>query len=337
MSASEPSPRDTARAEIREFLTTRRARITPEQAGLPTYGGDRRRVPGLRREETALLVGVSPQYYIRLERGDATGVSDSVIDGIAHALWLDDAERAHLLDLFRTAGAPSRARRRRAPASGRVRPTIQRLVDAMPTVPAVVLSGRLDVLSTNHLGRALFHPLYDTDGPVNNARVVFLDPRATTLFREWDVVANDTVALLRAEAGRDPYDRQLSALVGELSTRSDDFRVRWAAHDVRIHSTGVKKLHHPVVGDLDLPFESLPVEAGATTSLVTYLAEPGSPSHDALVMLASWAATGAGPHLTVRPTPTAKAAPPRTSAWGGPDPSSGLIEDALGDITGHSR
>ena len=319
MSASEPSPRDTARAEIREFLTTRRARITPEQAGLPTYGGDRRRVPGLRREETALLVGVSPQYYIRLERGDATGVSDSVIDGIAHALWLDDAERAHLLDLFRTAGAPSRARKRRAPASGRVRPTIQRLVDAMPTVPAVVLSGRLDVLSTNHLGRALFHPLYDTDGPVNNARVVFLDPRATTLFREWDVVANDTVALLRAEAGRDPYDRQLSALVGELSTRSDDFRVRWAAHDVRIHSTGVKKLHHPVVGDLDLPFESLPVEAGATTSLVTYLAEPGSPSHDALVMLASWAATGAGPHLTVRPTPTAKAAPPRTSAWGGPD------------------
>ncbi len=164
----------------------------------------------------------------------------------------------------------------------------------MPTVPAVVLSGRLDVLATNQLGRALFHPFYDTTEPVNNARLVFLDPRATALFREWEVVANDTVALLRAEAGRDPYDRKLSDLVGELSTRSDDFRGRWAAHDVRIHSTGVKKLHHPVVGDLDLPFESLPLEAGATTNLVTYLAEPGSPSHDALVMLASWAATGAG-------------------------------------------
>jgi hypothetical protein len=295
MSAPDPSPRDVARAEIREFLSTRRARITPEQAGLPSYGGDRRRVPGLRREETALLVGVSPQYYIRLERGDATGVSDSVIDGITHALRLDGAERAHLLDLFRIAGAPSRAKKRRTPATDRVRPTIQRLVDAMPTVPAVVLSGRLDVLATNHLGRALFHAFYDTDEPVNNARLVFLDPRATTLFREWDVVANDTVALLRAEAGRDPYDRKLSDLVGELSTRSDDFRVRWAAHDVRIHSTGVKRLHHRIVGDLDLPFESLPLEVGSTTSLVTYLAEPDSSSHDALVMLASWAATGAGP------------------------------------------
>jgi transcriptional regulator with XRE-family HTH domain len=299
MTASEPSPRDAVRAEIREFLSTRRARITPEQAGLPSYGGDRRRVPGLRREETALLVGVSPQYYIRLERGDAAGVSESVIEGIAHALRLDDAERAHLLDLLRTASAPSRARRRRrAPAADPVRPTIQRLLDAMPTVPAVVLNGRLDVLAHNRLGRALFSPLYDSGEPVNNARLVFLDPRAVSLFREWERVANDTVALLRAEAGRDPYDRQLSDLVGELSTRSEDFRVRWAAHDVRIHSTGVKRLHHPVVGDLDLPFESLPLEAGSSTSLVTYLAEPGTPSEDALVLLASWAASSGRPPLT---------------------------------------
>ena len=226
-SMTEPTPRDTVRAEIREFLSTRRARITPEQAGLPTYGNDRRRVPGLRREETALLIGVSPQYYIRLERGDAIGVSDSVIDGIAHALRLDEAERA--LDLLRTAGAPSRSRRRRPAATRRIRPTIQQLLDAMPAVPAVVLHGRLDVLASNALGRALFPWLGAAGDPVNNARIVFLDPPSKSFFREWDKVANDTVALLRAEAGRDPYDKELSSLVGELSTRSEDFRVRWAA------------------------------------------------------------------------------------------------------------
>jgi transcriptional regulator with XRE-family HTH domain len=291
MTSAEPSPRDTVRAEIREFLSTRRARITPEQAGLPTYGDDRRRVPGLRREETALLVGVSPQYYIRLERGDATGVSDSVIDGIAHALKLDEAERAHLLDLLRTAGAPSRSRQPRSrTATRRIRPTIQRLVDAMPGVPAIVLSGRLDVLASNALGRAVFPSAGATGEQPNNARLVFLDPRSRSFFREWDVVANDTVALLRAAAGRDPYDKELSGLIGELSTRSEDFRVRWAAHDVRIHNTGVKKLHHPVVGDLDLPFESLPIETGSTISLVTYLPEPGSPTQDALALLASWTA-----------------------------------------------
>lgn len=198
MTSSEPSPRDAVRAEIREFLTTRRAQITPEQAGLPAYGSDRRRVPGLRREETALLVGVSPQYYIRLERGDAVGVSESVLDGITHALKLDEAERAHLLDLLRTAGAPSRARRRRTPATQRIRPTIQRLVDAMPGVPTVVLNGRLDMLASNTLGRALFSPLYGTGHRLNSARFVFLDPQATSFFREWDKVANDTVGLLRA-------------------------------------------------------------------------------------------------------------------------------------------
>lgn len=295
MSTEEPgpqTPREAVRAEIREFLSTRRARISPQEAGLPTYGDDRRRVPGLRREETALLVGVSPQYYVRLERGDATGVSESVIDGIAQALRLDTAERAHLLDLLRTAGAPTRSRTR-ATATTKVRPTIGRLLDAMPTVPAVVLNARLDVLGHNALGRALFSPWYLDGTPVNNARMVFLDPRSETFFREWDVVANDTVALLRAEAGRHPHDKVLSNLVGELSTRSDDFRVRWAAHDVRLHTTGVKKIQHPVVGELDLPFESLPLEAGSTTTVVTYLPEPGSASHDALAVLASWQAEAA--------------------------------------------
>jgi hypothetical protein len=170
----------------------------------------------------------------------------------------------------------------------------------MPGVPPVVLNGRLDVLASNALGRALFSPLYTT-GDENNARFVFLDPQATFSFREWDKVANDAVALLRAEAGRDPYDRELSDLVGELSTRSEDFRVRWAAHDVRIHSTGVKKLRHPVVGDLDLPFESLPIETGSSISLVTYLPEPGSPSHDVLALLPSWEVSCAADPRSIAP------------------------------------
>lgn len=287
-----PGDRADVRAEIREFLSTRRARITPAEAGLPAYGGDRRRVPGLRREETALLVGVSPQYYVRLERGDATGVSESVIDGIATALRLDAAERAHLLDLLRTAGTPRRRRpSRRQPQEQGVRPTVQRLIDAMTGVPAVVLNGRLDVLAANPLGQALFAPVHADGGePPNNARYVFLGPGAREFFREWSRVADDTVALLRAEAGRDPYDRALSDLVGELSTRSEDFRQRWAAHDVRIHETGVKRLRHPVVGDLDLPYESLPLGLGSTASMVTYVPEAGSAAYDALVLLASWSA-----------------------------------------------
>jgi transcriptional regulator with XRE-family HTH domain len=283
--------RGDVRTGIREFLSTRRARISPEQAGLPIYGGARRRVSGLRREEVALLAGISTEYYTRLERGNATGMSESVIDGIAHALQLDEAERMHLLDLLRSAGTTRRPPRRR-PAPQRVRPSVRRVVDSMSGTPAFVLNGRLDVLAGNTLGHALFAPLFtDPVRPANTARFVFLDPRATDFFRAWDTVANDTVATLRAEVGRDPYDRQLSDLIGELSTRSNEFRIRWAAHNVRIHATGIKLLHHPVVGDLDLPFESFSLAADARQSLVTYTAEPGSPSQDALDLLASWAAT----------------------------------------------
>lgn len=282
--------RGDVRAQIREFLSTRRARITPEQAGLPVYGGDRRRVPGLRRSEVASLAGISPEYMTKLERGNATGVSDSVIDGLAHALQLDEAERAHLLDLLRTAGSTRPPRRR--PARQRVRPTVQRILDSMTLTPAFVLNGRLDILAANDLGVALYSPIYaDPARPANNARFVFLDPNATEFFRDWDKAANDTVALLRAEAGRDPYDRDLSDLIGQLSTRSDEFRHRWAAHNVRIHTSGVKLLHHPVVGDLDLPFESFPLPADPGQSLLTYTAEPGSTTQDALNLLASWAAT----------------------------------------------
>ena len=278
------------RAEIREFLGTRRARVTPEQAGLPSYGGDRRRVSGLRREEVALLAGISSEYYTRLERGNATGVSDSVIDGIAQALKLDEAERLHLLDLLRGAG-PARPPRRR-PAQQRVRPAVRRVLDSMTGTPAFVMSGRLDVLAANLLGRALLSPVYaDPMRPPNNARFVFLDPHATEFFRDWDEVANDTVAMLRAEAGRDAYDRRLTDMIGELSTRSEEFRRRWAAHNVRIHTTGAKRLHHPVVGGLDLPFETFPLGSDPSQFLLTYTAEPASRSQDALNLLASWAAT----------------------------------------------
>ena len=281
--------RGDVRAEIQTFLTTRRARISPEQAGLPACGGERRRVPGLRRDEVALLAGISIQYYTKLERGNAVGVSDSVIDGIARALQLDEAERTHLVDLIRAAGT-TRAPRRTAPQG--VRATVQRVLDSMIGTPALVLNVRLDIVTANELGYALFSPVYaDPVRPANNARFVFLDPHATEFFRDWDKAANDTVALLRAEAGRNDYDRRLSDLIGELSTRSDDFRRRWAAHDVQIHTTGIKLIHHPVVGDLDLPYESFPLSHHLTQSLLTYTAEPGSPSQDALTLLASWAAS----------------------------------------------
>src|SRR5438093_1943592 len=216
--------------EIRDFLPSRRARITPEQAGLRSYGS--RRVPGLRREEVAVLAGVSVPYYTRLERGDVSGVSQSVLEALARALELDDAERAHLVDLARAAqpaGAPPRRRR----SKQRVRPEVQWTLDAITGAAAYVGNARLDILAANELGRALFSELYDAPArPVNNARFVFLDPRAETFYSDWARAASDTVAILRWAAGRAPHDRDLSHLVGELATQSDDFRTRWAAHDV---------------------------------------------------------------------------------------------------------
>jgi len=236
-----------------------------------------------------VLAGVSVEYYSRLERGDAAGASAGILEAIAGALQLDEAERRHLLDLVRTSGA-TRAPRRRTPVQ-RVRPTVQHVLDAITGAPAVVHDGRLDQLGGNPLGKALFSPLFATgDEHPNSARYTFLDPRAPEFLRDWDKAADDTVALLRAEAGRDPYDRSLSDLIGELSTRSEEFRTRWASHDVRIHATGTKRLHHPVVGDLDLSYESFPM-SDQGQSLLVYVAEPGSPSHDALTLLASYAAT----------------------------------------------
>lgn len=281
-----------ARADIREFLTTRRAKITPEQAGLPAYG-TRRRVAGLRREEVALLAGISVEYYTRLERGTTTGASEEVLEGIARALQLDEAERAHLFDLVRASSATPLARRR--PAQERVRPAILQILDSMIGVPAYLRNGRLDILAANPLGSALYAPvLADPTGTPNMARFIFLDPSAPEFFQNWEGIANDAVAILRAAAGHDPYDRRLSDLIGELSTRSDEFRVRWAAHNVKFHRTGAKDFHHPVVGDLTLAFEALELPGDSGQRILVYTAEPGSPSAEALNLLASWSATSPG-------------------------------------------
>ncbi|HEX9089313.1 MAG TPA: helix-turn-helix transcriptional regulator [Arthrobacter sp.] len=280
------------RKEVREFLGSRRARVSPEDAGLPAYGGNRR-VPGLRREEVALLAGVSVDYYIRLERGNIAGASESVLDAVARALQLDEPEHTHLIDLARAAG-PAPQRRSR-PVQQQVRPTVQRILDAMSDVPAYVRNGRRDILGANRLGRALYSELYaDPVRPVNVARFVFLSPRARGFFLDWDRAAADLVANLRIEAGRSPYDRSLTDLIGELSVRSEEFRAQWAAQNVRFHQTGVKDIHHPVVGDLRLSFEAMDLPADPGLSLIVYSAEPGSAAQDALHLLASWTATPAG-------------------------------------------
>jgi transcriptional regulator with XRE-family HTH domain len=279
-----------SRSELREFLTSRRARITPAQAGLRTYGNGPRRVPGLRREEVALLAGVSVDYYTRLERGNAAGVSESVLDARGRALHLDDAEQAYLFDLARAQHTTARTRRRRAPQ--RIRPGVQRLLDAITNAPAYVRNGRMDILAANQLGYALYSELFiNPRRPVNSARFCFLDPRATTFFVDWEKVADDAVAVLRSEAGRDPYDRELSDLVGELSTQSDEFRVRWAKHDVRYHDTGIKRIQHPVVGRLELAYEVLKITADSELTMFAYTPEPGSKSEETLSLLASWTAT----------------------------------------------
>jgi transcriptional regulator with XRE-family HTH domain len=280
---------DNNRTEVREFLATRRAKITPDQAGVPLYG-QRRRVPGLRREEVAQLAGVSTDYYTRLEKGNLSGASDSVLDAIGRALQLDDAECAHLFDLARAARGRALEPRRRPQAQ--VRPSIQRILDSMTTTPAFVRNGRLDVLATNALGRALYAPVFDdSTPPVNLARFAFLDPRAVDFYPGWEEAASSAVALLRTEAGRDPYDRTLTDLVGELATRSDAFRVRWARHDVRLHRLGVKRFHHPIVGDLSLTFDAMELPADPGLTLTAYSAEPGSSSEEKLHLLASWSAT----------------------------------------------
>jgi transcriptional regulator with XRE-family HTH domain len=272
--------------DVREFLTTRRAKVTPEQAGLPTFG-DKRRVPGLRREEVALLAGVSADYYVRLERGNLAGVSEQVLDALARALQLDEAERSHLFDLARASTGPVRGSRRAAVT--KVRPGVLRILESLDT-PAYVRNARMDILAANDVAFALYDGLLDRDHlPLNLARFLFLDQRAPAFFLDWENVADDAVAALRAEAGRNPHDNGLTNLIGELATRSDEFRTRWARHNVKHHRTSAKRLHNSLVGDIQLTGEAMEL-AGDGLVVITYTAEPDSPAAEALRFLASWAA-----------------------------------------------
>ena len=280
------------RAEVREFLVSRRANITPRQAGVPDVGG--RRVVGLRRGEVAALAGVSIEYYSKLERGAIAGVSASVLDGVARALQLNDAERAHLFHLAHAADGTSAGMRPRRRPSKRwtPRPSLQWVLNRF-TAPAIIRNGRMDLLATNHLGHAMHASLYATGAgdPPNFARFTFLHINsARDFYPDWDLAADTCVAILRTEAGRDPHDKDLHDLVGELSTRSDEFRRRWGAHNVRYHGAGTKLFHHQDVGDLELAYESLDMISDPGLTLTLYAAEPASPTAHALDLLASWTA-----------------------------------------------
>ncbi|GAA0233214.1 helix-turn-helix transcriptional regulator [Cryptosporangium japonicum] len=280
-------------AELREFLRSRRARLTPETGGFSATGAGRR-VPGLRREELAALAGVSVDYYVRLEQGRNLNPSDAVLDAIARALRLDDAERAHLFDLARP---PAARRRRPARRAQHVSVATLQLLETLDVTasPALVLGRRMDVLAVNRTGRALV-----TDFPAlparerNYARFVFLDGTARDLHPDWESVAADTVAALRVDAGKYPDDPDLSALVGELSVKDEQFRRWWADHDVLVRTTGTKRYHHPVVGELTLTYQALGLPEDDQT-LFVYTAPAGSPAQTALRLLAQWSATTGTP------------------------------------------
>lgn len=276
------------RSEVREFLTSRRARVEPEQVGLPR--GTDRRVPGLRRGEAAALAGVSVEYYARLERGAIGGASTAVLDGLARALLMDDAEREHLYRLATRADTGRNPRRTGKQASAwRPSPSVQWTLDSMETAVALIGNGRTDLLAWNALGRALMDEMIATatTSPPNFSRFIFLEPVARRFYTDWDAIARVNVAQLRTEAGRDPHDKSLHDLVGELSTRSDHFRALWGRHDVWQNESGIKRFHHHLVGDLTLHYNGLDLVGAPNAQLTVFTAEPGSSAHDALQLLRS--------------------------------------------------
>ena len=294
--------------DIKEFLMTRRAKIGPEQVGFAL--GQRRRVPGLRREEVSQLAGISTEYYTQIERGNVTGVSDDVLHAVARALRLTEDETAHFFDLARAAIVTRAGTRARRASGDKIPGGVQALIDSMTTSPAIVMNGSLDILAANPLGRALYAPLFDrTTGVPNFARFIFFDALAEQVFPQWDRTADEAVALLQAEAARSPHSAAVTQIVGELATRSEEFRTRWAAHNVTGHKHGTKQFRHPEFGELTLTYNVLAITAEPGLSLVGYTAEPGSPSAQAIQILASWSAAGTPPaELTCadleRPTAT---------------------------------
>ncbi|QNP61494.1 helix-turn-helix domain-containing protein [Streptomyces genisteinicus] len=273
------------RAELSEFLRSRRARLKPGDVGLPDFGRHRR-VPGLRREELAQLAGVSVAYYTRLEQGHGQNVSTEVLDSIARALRLTDTEHAHLTHL---ASPKPKKKRGAVHRTQKVRPQLQHLIDTMDQVPALFLGRRLEILAWNRMARALFGDFAAMEAAERNmARLVFLDPNARSLYLDWECKAVEVVSILRLCAGCYPDDPQLSSLVGELSVKSEEFRSLWAAHTVQEKGHGVKRLHHPLVGELSLAYETLRFPDDHDLSLVTYHAEPDSRSAESLRLLAGW-------------------------------------------------
>ncbi|MCF4140080.1 helix-turn-helix transcriptional regulator [Streptomyces sp. Tue 6430] len=280
----QPGGRLDRRAELSEFLRTRRARLKPGDVGLPDFGRHRR-VPGLRREELAQLAGVSVAYYTRLEQGNGRNVSAEVLDSIARALRLTDAEHAHLTHLAK----PKQHKKKPAARGRQVRPALRDLLGLMDGVPAYVVGRRAEILAWNPMAAAVFGDWGELPVAERNwARLVFLRPDYRDLFVDWEQKAIDIVCALRMDAGCYPDDPRLSALVGELSVKSEDFRRLWATHDVKEKAYGVKLLHHPLVGELSLNFEGFRLLGESEQTMVTYHAEPGSPSAEALRLLASW-------------------------------------------------
>jgi transcriptional regulator with XRE-family HTH domain len=276
------------RDDVQQFLTALRARITPDTAGLTWYSGERR-VPGLRREEVAQLAGVSTAYYTRMERGDLSGVSESVLFALVRALQLDEAEKTHLFDLARAATGPRRAPRTKP--EPRIPTRLTQLLDTMRDIPALALTRLGTPLASNVLGRALFPHLFpDGQPPLNHARYLFLDERSQTFYPDWETSARESVSSLRLLSGQDPTDRALASLVGDLATGSEDFRTWWGGHTVRIHTSGTKRINHPIVGELAVGYDVLGLQSTPGLSITTYLPEPGSPSADAMAMLQSWIA-----------------------------------------------